>query len=79
MDYDLNGQRKNHQTVSINNIVYRRWKVLLTEYDMLLAKGTLMPSMLEFVAHVLRSQLPKDVFLHRPHVLWAGRSAETCR
>ena len=24
MDYDLNGQRKTHQTVSINNIVYRR-------------------------------------------------------
>ena len=36
---------------------------------MLLLKGTLEPSMFELLANVFRQRLPKDVFLHRPHVL----------
>ena len=69
MDYDLNGHRKMKQAASIQHIAYRRWKVVLTEYDMLLQKGALEPSMFELLANVLRPHLPPDVRLHRPHQL----------
>ena len=69
MDLDLNGQRKTKEATSISHVTYRRWKVVFKEYEMLLLKGTLEPSMFEFLANVFRQHLPKDVFLHRPHVL----------
>ena len=50
-------------------MTYRRWKVVLAEYDKLLQKGMLEPSMFEFLANVLRQHVPEDVILHRPHVL----------
>ena len=69
MDYDLNGERKTKQATAINHLTYRRWKVVLKEYDMLLHKGTLEPSMFELLANVFRQHLPQDVFVHRPYVL----------
>ena len=67
MDFDLNGQRKMKQAATIKHIAYRGWKVVLTEYDTLLQKGALEPSMVELMAKMLRQHLPKDVLLHRPH------------
>ena len=69
MDFDLNGQRKMKQAATIKHIAYRGWKVVLTEYDTLLQKGALEPSMVELMAKMLRQHLPKDVLLHRPHQL----------
>ena len=42
---------------------------MLTDYDMLLQKGVLEPSMFELLANIFRQYLPKDVVLHRPHIL----------
>ena len=69
MDFDLNGQRKMKQAATIKHIAYRGWKVVLTEYDTLLQKGALEPSMVALMAKLLRQHLPKDVLLHRPHQL----------
>ena len=60
MDYDLNGERKTKKATVINHVTYRRWKVVLSEYDLLLQKGTLEASMFELLANVLRLHLPRD-------------------
>ena len=74
MDYDLNGERKTKKTIVINHVTYRKWKVNLSEYDMLLQKGTLEASMFELLANVLRQHLPTDVFIHQPHKLRSKRT-----
>ena len=53
MNFDLNGQRKMKQAATIKHIAYRGWKVVLTEYDTLLQKGALEPSMFELMAKML--------------------------
>ena len=58
MDYDLNGERKTKKATVINHVTYRRWKVVLSEYDLLLKKGTLDTSMFDLLANVLRRHLP---------------------
>ena len=74
MDYDLNGERKKKNSTKINHITYRRWKVVLSEYDLLLQKGILEASMFELLANVLRQHFPKDVFMHQPHKLRSKRT-----
>ena len=58
MDFDLNGKRKMKQAATIKHIAHRGWKVVLTEYDTLLQKGALEPSMFELMAKILRQHLP---------------------
>ena len=68
-NYDLNGCRREGNTISIQHVSYRQWKVSLIEYDELLEKGSLEPSMMELLMNFLRPHLPRDIFIKQPFAL----------
>ena len=53
----------------LTQLVYRSWKVSISDVDALLDKGILEPSAWELLANVLRFSLPRDVLLRQAHVL----------
>ena len=71
MRYDLQGEpRRAFASESrLTQLVYRSWKVSISDVDALLDKGILEPSAWELLANVLRFSLPRDVLLRRAHEL----------
>ena len=70
MDYDLNGKKREQSSSSaIQYLTFRRWKVQLHDFDLLVQRGVLEPSTWELLALLMRPHLPKDVLLRQPHVL----------
>ena len=77
-NYDLNGQRHEVTTPSIQHVSLGpsqgQWKVPLMQYNTLLEKGSLEPSVMELYLSFLKPHLPEDVLVKN---VFALRSRKT--